>query len=690
LETRVIKLQSVPRGTISVAFTAIAMAVFFLVLWTFPTVKPGSQSHLVSEMLRLYTWVGSYDQRMAHLLAMIAGFFLCGLAFVMARRGNIEPKGGNFLPTAGFWTCLAATIAVLLLFGRLTSSKIVADAWILSVGFFFFVVAAPFLSRRIVDNTALVLVGAYLCLILATGLLTSPIPFIAPDADVLAQIELHLNSLTLPGPGLSAGQSLFKELPFNYGLLMPSIMSVIDRRFGPMDVGDQARFVQYCQVLFALAATAAYLCYRPRNYLGIVIVLLLAAPYWTTAGPAVWHPNQSGLRSLTFPLGILALVLYDRFREKEADWWLGAAGAIALLINLETAIAVGFGYLIYLGLRRREFPIFPVIRMAAAVLAVFALYLLTYRWALGRLPFGGDFADILRTLLRHTSGSFGDRLFSAGPQLENYYLVPFALVMFAHAIYVIIDAFRKAGQGPLPHRLALRAAIAAILVVWLSYYFNFPNWWQIWTHLFLYGFLLIDLLDPRLAGLGHVWHIGARWLRPMRTGIGRIIPLLLLAFMIPHGNHLLMMHMRGFMYPYWVEADHSASVISGILMPRPIADELKAKTTKLLELYTATSGKLIYLTYNVTFIPTMSRIFEPVPERNIFSNIPGDSVFDTVMNGILDKKPEIILIDAPTGPLAVPGARKDFQERVRQAVAQRYQLAETEAGWQIWRPGKAP
>ena len=82
-----------------------------------------------------------------------------------------------------------------------------------------------------------------------------------------------------------------------------------------------------------------------------------------------------------------------------------------------------------------------------------------------------------------------------------------------------------------------------------------------------------------------------------------------------------MMYMRGFMYPDWVKADHSASIVSGTLMPRTMADELKAKSAKLLELHKVTSGRLIYLTYNVTFIPTMSRIFEPVPERNIFSNI---------------------------------------------------------------------
>jgi hypothetical protein len=166
--------------------------------------------------------------------------------------------------------------------------------------------------------------------------------------------------------------------------------------------------------------------------------------------------------------------------------------------------------------------------------------------------------------------------------------------------------------------------------------------------------------------------------------------LLLLTFMIPHGNHLMMMYMRGFMYPGWVHADHSASVVSGILMPGAMANELRNKTAKLVELHRATGGKVIYLTYNVAFIPTMSRIFEPVPDRNLFSSIQGDADFDPVMTRLLDKKPEVILIDAPSGTLAVTGPRKDLQERVRGAVARQYHLAGTEDGWQIWRPGKSP
>jgi hypothetical protein len=684
---RVLRL---PSGVLPLCMTVIVVVVFFLVFLTFPTVKPGSTTLLISEMVRQYELVGSYDQRMAHSWSLVATLIVCAVGFVATRRGVVRTTGPSAIPTLNIWICLLVSIVALVVYARLVPRSIVNDTVVLVAGFFAFVVLAPCLPRRVVDNAVLLAIGAYAALIILPGILTVPIPLTAADAGVLAQHELHLNSLTVQGVGISAGQNLFKELPYSYGLLMPSLISVIDHRYGPMSVGDQARFVQICQILFALTAMAAYFCFRPRNYLGIWIILLLAAPYWASAGPAIWHPNQSGFRSLTFPIGILALIIVDRFRPRFVDWWLGAIGGVAMLINAETAIAVGIGYLGYLGLRTGKWPIVSVLRMATAGLAVFIVYLILFRLGLGRLPFGTNIFEILDALSRLTSGSFGGRLFAAGPSRENYYLVPFALVMFAHAIYVVVDAFGKLGNATLSHRSALRASIAMILLVWLSYYFNFPNWWQIWTLLFLYGFLLLDLLDPRLAGLGVAWREGALWMRPMRARVERVIVLLLLALMISHGNGLMMMYMRGFMYPSWVTANHGAAVVSGILMPRDMADELSGKTAKLSELYKATGGKVIYLTYNAAFIPTMSRIFEPLPERDLFSSVRGDADLDPVMDKILGKKPEMILIDAPTGSLAVTGTRKEFFDRVRRAVARQYHLAETEAGWQIWRPGISP
>ncbi len=682
------KVLTVPRGLVPLAFTGAAMAVFFLVFWIFPTVEPGSHSRLTSELLRINNWVGSYDQRMAHLLAFVSVVALSIAGFILTQRGHVLTTGRNVIPPLNLWICLGATLLMLLLYRWLAPHKIDTAGLLLVGAFLAFTIIAPHLARRTLRYSALVAIGAYLAFIIAPGLLTNPIPFIAPNGDVLAQVEVHINSLLLPGVGLSGGQSFFKELPYNYGVLMPSIMSVIDHRFGAMNIGDQAQFVQYCQILFAVTATGAYFSFGGRNYFGVLVALLLAAPFWASAHPAVWHPNQSGFRSLTLPLGVFALALIARFRPGKTDWILGSVGGVALLINMETAVAVWFGFLIYSCLRTRKLPIAAGLRMAVAAVAIAGAYLIAYRLALGRLPFGAaSIGAIFATLKAHTSGTFGGRLLSAGPLREGYYIVPFALVMFVHAIYIVIDAFRRLGRGALSPHSALRGAIAAMLVVWLSYYFNFPNWWQIWTHLFLYGLLLIDFFDPRLFAVGTALRTYSRFrlLRPMKLRAGHLAPIMLLAVMVPHTNFQLVQFTRDFMSPYWTQVDHRSGMVSGLLLPGEMADALKVKADTLSAIHKANGGRVIYLTFNVAFMPTMTRIFEPAPERSLIAFVAGDEDFEPVMNGIFAKQPAVILIDAPTGPLAVSGARKDFQDRVRGAVGRNFRLDGVEGGWEVWR-----
>lgn len=662
------------------------MAVFAIVFWTFPTVQPGSHSFLNSELLKTYNWVGSYDQRMAHLLASVTIVILATIAFLSSRQGQLHIKPSQVLPPLRLWTCVVATVVIMLLYGHIVPQNIMRGALILIAAFFSFVVFAPYLTRASLRNVSLFVIGGYLSFVAIPGFLATPIPFIAPNGDVLAQAELHISSLLLPGVGLSAGQSFFKDLPYNYGLLMPSIMSVIDHRYGPMSISDQLRFVQYCQVLFVLIASAAYFLYRPRNYFGVLVVLALAAPFWSSAHVAIWHPNQSGFRSLTLPLGALGLILVAKFRPKGADWLLGALGGVMVLINQETAVAMGASFLVYTGLRTRKFPIASGLRMASAAVLTIIAYFVVYRIALGRLPFSTNVHGIFQTLLAHTTGSFGDRLFAAGSQHENYYIVPFALTVFAHATYVLIDAFRRAGKAALAPRSALRAAISATIIIWLSYYFNFPNWWQIWTHLFLYGFLIIDMFDPRLFALGSARRglSGVSFFRSMRIRWAHAVPILLLALMIPRTNSQLMQYTRELLAPYWVNEPHNAAPISGILMTSDMAGELKTKSESLIAISKANNGSVLYLTYNVAFIPTVSRIFLPVPERNLFSNIAGDDDFARVMDGVLAQRKQVILIDRADGPLAVSMSRKELQDKIRRAVARDYRLDRTEGGWEVW------
>jgi hypothetical protein len=684
--TRALRL---PRQRLLIYFVAIVLAVFFLVLWTFPTNQPGSVTLLTSEFLREYGYsLGSYDQRSAHRYAVIAVTVLSAFGFVAIKYRWVELSGRG-TPPANLWLCLLATLVVYLAYRSLVHSPFNAVALILAVGFFIFVVVASGLKRHSTEVFALLVIGGYAAVLIVPGLLVWPIPLLQGDPNSLAQVELHLNTLTQPGVNIAAGQNFFEQIPFTYGVLMPSIMSIIDRRFGPLDIGDQIRFVQVCQVLFIMLAVTSYLCCRPRAYLGALAALLLAGPYWATAGLGEWHPNQTGFRALTLPIAMLALALAGRYHAKNAAWGLGATGGLSLLINLETTVAIGVGYLVYMSLRARPHLVVVALRMAAAGLGVIIAYLILYRLALRRLPFGGHpLSNLLMPLNELASGDVGLRLFRAGVWKENYYVVAFAFVMFIHAIYVVLDAFVRLPGGALPHWRAFRAAVGATLIVWFAYYFNLPNSWQIWTFYFLYGFLLIDLFEPRLFALGRGWQKSMRDLlrRPMRSRIVRIVPIIMLAFMVPLTNYDLIQYTKGFMYPPWFDTDHEAAVVSGILLPRAMADALKEKVAKLQEMYQATDGRIVYLTFNMSFVPMMSRIFMPAPERNLWSYIPGDVAFDRTIDSIIAKRPDAILIDAPTGPLAVPGARKDFQDHVRRSLSSAFHLAGTESGWQIWRP----
>src|SRR5262249_39972768 len=150
-------------------------------------------------------------------------------------------------------------------------------------------------------------------------------------------------------------------------------------------------------------------------------------------------------------------------------------------------------------------------------------------------------------------------------------------------------------------------------------------------------------------------------------------------------NQHLWQYTRQFTQAPWMRTDHEASLVSGLLLPRVFADALNEKAAKLLALHKADPGQVKYLTYNSSFVPIMTGLFEPAPERSLWAHIPGDAAFAPMMDEILAKQPAMILIDAPSGPLAVTGARKAFQDRVRRAVSRDYDLTETDAGWQIWR-----
>lgn len=678
------------RRRLAVVLTSLAMSIFALALIVLPTEGPGATNQFVSEVMREYLYGSSYDQRTGHALTVAMTAIFCGMAFYLAKRGWLKYQDERI-----FWKLSAietATIAVagLLLYALWLPSWFVRDATAVVGLFALFVVAAPRLSVRALDLVLVGTIGAYGAILVVPGLLlVNPIALMAEGPSPLAQFELHILEMTMGGRAVSSGMKLIGQLPYGYGILAPSIMSVIDHRIHAMTIGDLLRYVQIMQLCFIVAAIGAYISYRPRNPLGVLTAILIAGPYWATAGLGIWHPNQTGFRSLGFPVGILAMTLVGRLDLTRTAWCLGAVAAVAFLNNMETAVALSAGFAVYMILRSRQIPIRLLLHASAAVLIAFSVYLVLYRLALGRWALGLQLDDIVAPFERFTSGGFGIRLFSAGSEGEGFYNVPLMLLMFCHSIYIIIHAFMTLGRRPLTQHESVRAAVATVLVIWLSYYFNAPNWWQLWTHLFLYGFLIIDVMDPRLFAVGfpasHLRGLGAR-LYGMRIAPTRLALLFLLGLTVVQTNRNLIKYLADFMYPPWMDKPHDASIVSDIMLPKAMADALVAKAEKLTKLNSAAKSSLVYLTFNTAFMPGLTGLFERAPERDLWVGIPGDAAFDGTMQRILDRHPDVVLIDAPEGPLGVTGQRRQFQDRVRLAVGRSYGLSDTEAGWQIWRP----
>jgi hypothetical protein len=680
------------RSRPAVVFAGAAMLIFFLCLAVIPVDESTRLDLFVAEVVREYQFTGSNDQLTAHILTLAAVAIFSGIAFILARRGSLglldrpSPWNPRMLVSAAFF------ILGLTIYSFWLPHPLRNGAAIVFTLFALFVVVAPYLSVRAIDLVTTGLIGAYVALLIVPGFLVNPIPLMAADPTSLSQFEMHLLALTMPGHEIAAGLNFFDQLPPAYGLLAPSIMSVIDHIKHDMTLGNQLRFVQVWQLLFTLAAVGAYFSFRPRNLLGILIALLLSGPYWATAGLGIWHPNQTGLRSIGLPLGILAIAFAGRFGATRTALWLGGVTAILLLSNLETSIAVSAGFVVYFVVRTREISIKPIIYAAASFIGTLAAYCVLYRIALGRLPIALHahgvliFANLFAEL---TQGGDGLRLLAPGVEKENLYIVPFAMIMFAHAIYVVISGFMKLGHRKLTQHESMRVAIATILLVWLRYYFNAPNWWQIWTHLFLYGFLVIDAMDGRLFGVGFApkaeLSIAAR-LSHMRIAPTRLVLVFFLGLMIVHTNSNLLQYGKDFMYPDWVKVPHNAAPLSGILLPKEMADALQKKANKLAELNSTANGHLVYLTFNAAFMPELTGLFEGMPENDLWVEIRGEARFDATMESIVRDRPDLVLIDAPTGPLAVTGARKDFQDRVRRAIGRTYHLSATKDGWQIWRP----
>ncbi len=658
---------------IAIAVSLISVSVF-LVLVGLPNLVPSRPLHVLPELIQAYDLADGSRQILGYRLAIVF-VALCALcAKWLSRCGGaaLFKFDGAVSPIIGLLMLGLPVLSWLV--GLHTDLLIACLASALGGLLYLFLIFSSNRALKRLVSTLVVIV--YVALIIVPGFFR-PVLLLWDTPYDIAQMELHLVETVLPSSIMAAGFHLFRDFIPNYGLLLQVFVAMFERHFGFLDVGGQIRVVQISQAGFLLLAVAVLYRVR-RSFLPTLFPLAIVAPYLTTAGLAIWHPNQSGIRHLGFPLGLLLLQLAGRLSLNYRALLLGFGGGVLLTINVETGIAIicGFAFYFYLQLRLWRDLISIVILAGLGLLGAFAMLLLLYGIGLGYwIPLPTLMAGLRELFARLSGGFTGSLLFVAAPNNINLVFVPLAFALTIHGFYLVMLSALRASSRPLSERELFLASVAVILVVWLNYYYNFPSWWNLWVPLFLYAVILTVLYDPHKMRMLLARPLGL-FERPWMP-----VTIMLVVMACGDAHNDLINFNRNHFFPSWHLKDRGVE-LAGVLVPTKLASSLSEKAAYLED--AARGSATAYATVNSDFMPTLSHVYQVGIQRDFWTLAYSDNDIRQQIENLSKRNIAKFLLDDQGGPLAVGGARLSYQRRISRITAEYFVFSERYAGWDVW------
>jgi len=505
---------------------------------------------------------------------------------------------------------------------------------------------------------AAVAVSAYAGLVMIPGLL------LRPDISSLlvppAIVEAHYSAVVSHGDRLSRGFHLFSEVMPQYGVLLPSALGFIEKTHGLLSFGTHLRLVQAAQVVFCVLAFGCYWLWSGKRMVPTALVLLPMLAMANTRHLSVFLPNQSGWRFAGFPLGLLVLVAL-RARERRSAVILGFASGGLLLFNPETGIAISLGYVFFLLTEGSENAaarqhVSTLLRFAACASVLPIIFVIAFRAGFGYspLPFGGSTGF---ALTRFAAGYGG---------LKLYFGIGWVVVL-AHSIVEILSAVMMRLRLTIHDRI--RGAVAVTILVWFAYFFNRPHEWNLWTIYFLYGFFILDFINPSMLSRY------AAELRGRGLPIGAAITTMFLIVNMPNVLKAGRDGLRAIRH----RPATSVTSLSDADMPSAYADTLGRRSEFVRSEFR--KGPLSYFTGNVYLMPLISGVFSSFGDAyEVFS---GDD-FDRLVDRLTAGGPEELLFDDANGTMTGSPQRNHYYDRLKRRLATTYELRERTAGWEVW------
>ncbi len=483
----------------------------------------------------------------------------------------------------------------------------------------------------------------------------------------IVAIEHHYSMVVGAGDRLAQGRGWFDGATPYYGLLFPSVLAFLERHFGMLDFAGHLRLIQGLQIIFLLLAAAGLYLWNRRSHAAILFALLMVLPWIHNNHEAVFKPNQSALRMIGFPLGVLGLLLIRRQPRVRGALALGFLASFLFLLNPETSFCFILAYLVFLAARIERPFLSHATRMGAAFILGAGAQLFLF-WVLFGIAFSDwDLAAKISGTF-HLLGRYG--AYARGIPLH---FNPLALAIFLHAAQVLIHAALRRSQSVLQPRESFRAALAALTLFWLAYYVGRPDNWNLWTFLYLYGYFISACFDSRY------------WTLLRRHGRAGFLPWPILILVVLLGPVTLAAQAGAVSdvaqnLPTLFGPRTAAGLVSGTWMSPYLAGPFQEKSEYLQSLK---DEQPIYFTINSYFIPLLSGVDNRLPYLDPMAETLTRRDFDILVAKTLALKPRHILFDDIDGAITSFDNERTFYVRLKQSLLGAYHSTGTTRGWEV-------
>jgi len=520
-----------------------------------------------------------------------------------------------------------------------------------------------------------------LCLVCTAALVLWSLWFILPGflgtycfGPALEAGLMHYYGLFGIVPLLAKGGDILANNRVFYGILPQTLLAIPQRFWGLLQIKDYILLVQVSQVIFTVLGLVSYRLLAPKGIIRALFCLGLWLPWISTAGDSILAPTSSGLRFMNFPVAVLVLLRIERLPRLSQALVLGVTAGFASLYNLETGICVALAFFAHcvISERPKEFWAMAqrvLLLLLGAMLSVGG-FVLMFRLGLGRWPLV-PLDRLFSFLGRFLSGFGGMPLF----------LDPLALLFVLYPACLLARLTGVWAGGALSEKMRFKFLVSFIILIWMGYYVNRPHHWNLWSHTFLFTFLIIDLLPKPMDFLkdrGSLLSLG----RKQVPTITFIVIFILGPAFANTGLSESRSVWRSTAQRLALAQDPSGmETVSGLWVDAPCARDIRERSAYLVN--AASPRRVFFTSANQFLIQLNTGVFFPLPVQDLLVESFSETDFTHNVVELKEYAPDVVLVDAPGACRNCFSEREPLRQTLRVALQPDYQLTGMAGGWHV-------